>query len=97
MLHQATDVVADYMRAQGEHREECLLDIPEYFRDTMEFGIHCRAVVALAAAQVRSGHELRHLVGFSEGEGASDHDELVEDFDEAADAAVAEMPAEEVW
>jgi hypothetical protein len=96
MLHQAMDVAADYMRAQGGHWEERLLDIPEHFRDAMEFGIHCRAVVALAAAQVRSGHELRHLVGFSEGEGAADHDELFEDFDKAVDAVIAEVPAEEV-
>lgn len=55
----------------------------------MELGIHRGLVVALVAAQVWSGHELRQLVGFPEGEGAADHDGPVEDFDEAADAIVS--------
>jgi hypothetical protein len=36
------------------------------------------------------------LVGFSEGEGADDHERLIEDFDKAADAIAAEVPAKEV-
>jgi hypothetical protein len=64
--------------------------------DTVEYGVHRGAAVALVAAQVWSGHKLRHLVGFSEDKGANDHERLVEDFNEAADAIAAEVPTEEV-
>jgi hypothetical protein len=82
--------------ARGKRLEERLLDVPERVRDAVEYGVHRGAAVAQAAAQVRSGHELRFLIGFPEGEGATDHERLIEDFDEAADAVTAEVPAEEV-
>jgi hypothetical protein len=62
----------------------------------VEHGVHRGAVVALAVAQVQSGHDLHFLIGFLEGEGATDHKRLVEDFDEAVDIVVVEVPAEEV-
>lgn len=95
-LREAADVAASFVRARGGHREEHLLNIPERVRDVMELGVHHGAAVAVAATQVRSGHELRHLVGFPKGEGAANHDRLVEEFDEAADAVVAEVLTEEV-
>jgi hypothetical protein len=84
------------MRTKGECLEERLLDILEHVRDVEEYGVQRGAAVALATAQVRSGHELCFLVGFLEGEGVADHERLIEDFDEAADAIAAEVPAEEV-
>jgi hypothetical protein len=36
------------------------------------------------------------LVGFPEGEGATDHERLIEDFDKAMDAVTAKVPAKEV-
>jgi hypothetical protein len=84
------------MCARGGRHEDRLLDIPGCVRDTVEHGVHHRATVTLATSLVRSGHELHHLVGFSKGEGAANHEGLVEDFDEAADAVVAKVPAEEV-
>jgi hypothetical protein len=84
------------MLTQGKCLEERHLDIPEHIRDAVEHGVHCEVVVALAAAQVQSSHELHFLVGFSKGEGVADHERLVKDFDEAADAVAAEVPAEEV-
>jgi hypothetical protein len=69
MLREAADNAADYVHARGRRREERLLDIPERVRDVVEFGIHRGTTDALAAAQVQSGHELCHLVGFPEGEG----------------------------
>jgi hypothetical protein len=95
-LHQVVDTVADYVRARGGRHEACLLDIPGCVRDTVEHGVHHRATVTLAMSLVQSGHELRHLVGFPKGEGTTNHEGLVEDFDEAADAIVAKVPAEEV-
>jgi hypothetical protein len=62
----------------------------------VEFGVHRGTAVALMAAQVRSGNELHHLVGFPEGEGAADHDGLIEQFDDVADAVIVELPAVEV-
>lgn len=95
-LHQAADTATGYVRARDGHREERLLDIPNRVRVTVEFGIHRGAAVALAVAQVRTGFELRHLVGFSEGKAAADHDELIEGFDDAANAVVAKVPTMEV-
>lgn len=52
--------------------------------------------MALAAAELWFGHELLDLVGFPEGEGALDHEDLIEDFNEAADAVAAEVSAEAI-
>jgi hypothetical protein len=67
------------MRARGERLEQRLLDIPEHVRGAVEHGVHCGAAVALVATQVWSGHELRFLIGFLEGEGVANHERLVED------------------
>jgi uncharacterized protein YoaH (UPF0181 family) len=72
MLRQAMDPAVSYVRARGGRHEERLLDITERVRDAMEHGVYRGAVVALAATQVRSSHELRHLVSFSEAKGAAD-------------------------
>jgi hypothetical protein len=62
----------------------------------MELDIHHGAVVALIVVQVRSGHVFHHLVGLLEGEELADHDRSREDFDEAADAVVNLVLAEEI-
>jgi succinylarginine dihydrolase len=62
----------------------------------VEYDVHRRATIALATAQVWSGHKLCFLVSFLEGEGVANHERLVEDFDEAVDAITAEVPVEEV-
>jgi hypothetical protein len=62
----------------------------------MEHDIHRGAAIALAMAQVRSGHELRFLIGFPEGEGVADHERLIEDYKEAMGTVVTEVPVEEV-
>jgi hypothetical protein len=90
------DTVTSFVHALGGHHEERLLNIPAHVMDAEELGVHRRATVALAMAQVWLGHELRHLVGFSEGEGADDQDGLVEDLDKATDAVAAEVPTKEV-
>jgi hypothetical protein len=74
------------MHARGERLEQRLLDIPEHVRGAVEHGVHRGAAVTLAATQVWSGHELRFLIGFSEGEGVANHERLVEDFNEATGA-----------
>jgi hypothetical protein len=84
------------MRDRGERLKERLLDVPEHVRDAMEYDVHRGAAVALMATQLQSGHELLFLIGFLEGERVAGHERLIEDFDEAADAITAEVPAEEV-
>jgi hypothetical protein len=84
------------VHTRGERLEECLLDVPKHVRDVVEYGVHRGATIALTAAQVRSGHELRFLISFPEGERATDHERLIEDFDEAVGAITAEVPAKEV-
>jgi glycerol-3-phosphate acyltransferase PlsY len=64
--------------------------------DAEDLDVQRRAAIALVMAQVRLGHELRYLVGFSEGEGVADHDGLVEDLDKATDVVAAEVPTKEV-
>jgi hypothetical protein len=76
------------------NREECLLDLPNGIRDTVELSIHCGVAVALTVVQVRSGHVLHHLIGLPEGQELADHDGSREDFDEATDAVVDLVPAE---
>jgi hypothetical protein len=63
------DTTTSYVCARGERSKERLLDVPESVRDVVEYGVHHGAVVALEVAQVRSGHELCFLIGFTEGEG----------------------------
>jgi hypothetical protein len=84
------------VRACGRHCKEHLLDIPEHVRDAVEHGVYRGAAFALVVTQVRSVHELHHLVDFLEGEGVADYEGLVEDFDEAVDAITTEVPTEEV-
>jgi hypothetical protein len=66
--------VAGYVHARGGSREERLLDIPNRVRDTVEFGVHHGAAVALMVAQVQLGHVLHHLVVLSEGQELANHD-----------------------
>jgi predicted NAD/FAD-binding protein len=54
----------------------------------VELGIHRGVAVALAVAQVRSGHVLHHLVGLPEGQELADHDGSQEDFDKVADTII---------
>jgi hypothetical protein len=85
-----------HVHARGESREERLLDIPNRVRDTVEFGVHRGAAVALSVVQVWSGHVLHHLVGVPEGQELDDHGGSQEDFNEADDAVVDLVPTEEI-
>ena len=58
-----------------------LHNIPNYVREVALHGVHHGAAMALAAAQARSGHELRFLPhGFPTVAHPGDHERLVEDF-----------------
>lgn len=95
-LYEAVDAAVDFVRARGGRREEHLLDVPSRVRAAVEDGVHEGAAMALTMAQVRSGHELRHFVGFLEGENILDHGHLLDGFEEAATAVVAEISADDI-
>jgi predicted NAD/FAD-binding protein len=85
-----------YIHTCSRDREERPLDIPNCVQDVVELNIHRVATVALMVAQVHSGHMHHHLVGLPEGQELVDHDGSQEGFDEAANAIVDLVPAEEV-
>ena len=60
-------------------------------------GIRRGASVALAAAQVHIGYELHIMeTGFPMGDGPEEHEELIEDFIDAAEAIVDITSAQDV-
>jgi hypothetical protein len=74
-----------------------LQDIPVRAREVALHGARRGATVALAIAQVCSGHDLRLVEpGFPEGEALDDYQDLVEDFEGASDAMANITSAEEV-
>lgn len=54
----------------------------------MLWSIHHSTVVALAEPWASLGHELCHVVGFSEGQGPSDQKDLMENFYKAANTVI---------
>ena len=60
-------------------------------------GVYHGAAIALAIAQMRSGHNLLSLQpGYPDGENPDDYQELVEDFEGATDAVTNITHAKEV-
>ena len=60
-------------------------------------GVHYGAGVALAAAQLRLGHELRHLEpGFPNTDRLKDQEDLDGDFTDVAEAIAVIIHAEDV-
>ena len=49
---QAANTAVGYVRAQGERREEHLVDIPNHVRVAVKHGVHHGVVIMLAAAQL---------------------------------------------
>lgn len=62
----------------------------------MEFSIYRGVAVVLAATQVGLGHELCHVVIFLAGQGMSDYEYLVKDFDIIADVIIFVVPPEDI-
>ena len=64
-------------------------------REVALHDVHHGAIVALAIAQVRSGHNLHPLQhDFLDGEDPNDYQELVDDFEGATDAVAHITPDE---
>lgn len=95
-LHPVAEVVSDLIRARDATLAERLQEIPARVYDAVERGMYRSASEALAAAQFCSGLDPRGLVGFPDGQGATDHEGLVDSFEDTAEAVVTEVPAEQI-
>ena len=74
-----------------------LHDIPNHVREVAPHGVHHGAAMALAAAQARSGHELRLLPhGFPAAAHPGDREHLVEDFFDAANSVALTSQANDI-
>ena len=83
----AVDHAAGFVNARGAIPVVHLHDIPNHVREVALHGVRHGAAMALAAAQVHSGHDLRHLPhGASVTGYPRDYERLVEDFFDAANS-----------
>ena len=86
-LQLAANGASTAVNARGTLLEDYLQDILAHAREVTLHGVRHGAAVALAAAQIRSEHELHHLEpNFPMANAPEDLKELVEDFEEAAEA-----------
>jgi hypothetical protein len=90
-----TNSYGGVLHVSSENREECLLDILDRIRAAVEGGVHCGVAVTLAIAQLRSGHNLCHIVSLPEGMSRG-LDDLVNDLNEVVDIIVDEVPVEDI-
>ena len=74
-----------------------LHDVPTHVQEIALHGVRRGASVALAAAQVQTGYELHTMeTSFSMSDGLEEHEELIEDFVDAAEAIVDITSAQDV-
>ena len=86
-LQSATEYAVRFVNARGTVLMVHLHDIPNRVREVTLHGVHHGAATALAAAQARSGHNLRLLPhGFSNAVHPGDHEHLTEDFPNTTDS-----------
>ena len=86
-LRSAVEYAARFVNARGAVLVVRLHDILNRVREVTLHGVRHGAAMALAAAQARSGHELRLLPhGFPITAHPRDHEHLVEDFYDAANS-----------
>ena len=80
-LRSAADHAVGFVNARGVIPVVRLHDISNHVREVTLHGVCHGAAVALAAAQARSGHNLRLLPhDFLDAAHPGDHERLVEDF-----------------
>ena len=72
-------------------------DVPAHVQEITLHGICHGALVALATVQVQTGYELHTLeTGFPMGDGPKEHEELIKDFINAAEAIMDITSAQDV-
>ena len=80
-LRSAADHAAGFVNARGTVPVVRLHDIPNHVREVALHGVRHGAAMALAAAQARSGHNLRLLPhGFLDAMHPGEHERLVRIF-----------------
>jgi len=96
-LQRAALGIVAAVNARGVCLADCLQDIPVRPREVATHGVHYGASVALAAAQLRSGHELHHLEpGFLDTDRLEDQEGLIGDFIDAAEDIAVTIHAQDV-
>ena len=87
----------DIVNAWGPLINARLHDILAHVQEIALHGVHHDVSVALAAAQVQTGHNLRTMEpGFPMADDPDTHKELIEDFDDDAATIVDITPAQDV-
>ena len=91
------DHVARFVNARGTVPVVRVHDIPNRVREVTLHGVRHSASMALAAAQARSGHNLRLLPpGFPNTVHPRDHERLVEDFFSIANSIAFNTLADDI-
>ena len=94
--HVALGAVA-VVNARGVSLEDCLQDIPVRAREVATHGISYGVGATLSAAQLHSGHELRHLEpSFLDTDRLEDQEDLIGDFTNAGEAIAVIIHVEDV-
>ena len=96
-LQLATEYATGFVNAIGAIPIVRLYDIPNHVREVILHGICHGAATALAAAQARSGHNLRLLPhGFPDAMPPRDHERLIEEFFSATNSIAFNTLADDV-
>ena len=96
-LRLAADHAAGFVNAKGTVLVVRLYGIPNHVREVALHDVHHGAVMALAAAQVHSGHDLRLLPRGASATGyPRDYERLVEDFSDAANSIALTSQADDI-
>ena len=91
------DHAAGFVNARGVVLVVRLHDIPNRVREVALHGFRHGAAMVLAAAQARSGHNLRLLPhGFPDAVHPGEHERLVEDFSSAANSIAFNTLADDI-
>ena len=91
------DHAAGFVNARGAIPVVRLHDIPNRVREVALHGVRHGAATALAAAQARSGHNLRLLPhGFPDAAYPREHERLVEDFMSATNSVAFNTLANDI-
>ena len=92
-----TNTAIDAVNVRGSPIDTHLQDILARVHEIALHGFRHGAAVALATAQVQTGHDLHTMeVGFSTDDGLEGHEDLIEDFTVAAEAIMDITPAQDV-
>ena len=93
----AAEHAAGFVNARGAVLVVLLYDIPNPVREVALHGVRHGAATALAAAQARSGHNLRFLPhDFPDAVHFGDHERLIEDFLSAANSVALNTLADDI-